>query len=211
MEVPDAFRYFAFLFILSSTLSLSGQSSDIGLISVDSIVENSLIGDSSVTFIEKTLIKEQKIFRDSFERFEKEYSKLLEESRRVVIAPKPWNKKIESIQHMNQRLTCMEHLATSIELLYEEELRYFISDELRRHTPKVKELAQVSVIVTHRPLFSASENMKEEFFFVPLNQLFINAVQNSTPFRQRWSAFRKQMIVKIAALKVNMYQHCFNN
>jgi hypothetical protein len=112
---------------------------------------------------------------------------------------------------MNHRLYCMEHLATSIDLFYEEEFRYFVLEELREHTPKVKNMAQVSVIVTHKPLYISSENEQEELFLLPLNQLFIQVVQNSVGFRHRWAEFRQQMTVKIAALKLNMYQHCFNN
>lgn len=220
MKISKRLTCLLWLLLISISSGLKGQSADIGLISVDSIVEHSQIGDSSTAFINKILTEEQQAFRDSFARFQAVYDRLLRESTAVagesgkdpLIVRKKREKSTRQIQHMSQKLHCMEHLSTSIELLYEEELQYFVSEELRKHTEKVKNLAQVSVIVTHNPLhYMASENEKEEFFFLHLNQLFIDVVQNSSDFRQRWAGFKQQMIVKFAALKLNMYQHCFNN
>jgi hypothetical protein len=211
MRSPDRLSCLLLCFFTSVPLYLQAQSADIGLISVDSIVENSQIGDSSRTFVNGILSKEQQIFRDSFELFEAMHSKWKEASEQSAFPDRYWKQHRERIQEMNHRLYCMEHLATSIELLYEEEFRYFVSEELRKHTPHVKNMAQVSVIVTHKPLYTASENEKEASFLLPLNQIFIKVVQNSLGFRQRWAGFKQQMTVKIAALKLNMYQHCFNN
>lgn len=211
MKSPDRLKYFLLLLTFGCGLNASAQSSDIGLISVDSIVQYSQIGDSSRTFINRVIAEEQKVFRDSFELFERMYSQLRIEAEKTSFPQQYWDQQRQRIQQMNNRLYCMEHLVTSIELLYEEELRYFVSEELRKHTEKVKELAQVSIIVTHKPLYVSSENEQEEFFFLPLNQLFINVVQSSREFPTRWADFKQQMIVKIAALKLNMYQHCFNN
>jgi hypothetical protein len=211
MRIPDRSPCFLLCLFISISSCLQAQSADIGLISVDSIVQNSQIGDSSRTFIYQVLAKEQKIFRDSFELFHTMYSKLKESSEQSSFPKRFWETQRKRIQEMNHRLYCMEHLATSIELFYEEEFRYFVLEELREHTPKVKNMAQVSVIVTHKPLYISSENEQEAFFLLPLNQLFIQVVQNSVGFRHRWAEFRQQMTVKIAALKLNMYQHCFNN
>lgn len=211
MRIPDRLSGFLWCLFMGIGICLQAQSADIGLISVDSIVENSRIGDSSQTFINQILVREQKVFRDSFELFEAMYSKLKDTAEKSAFPKKYWDKQRERIQEMQHRLYCMEHLATIIELLYEEEFRYFVLEELRKHTPEVKNIAQVNVIVTHRPLYIASENEEETFFLLSLNQLFIEVVQNSIDFRHRWADFKQQMTVKIAALRLNMYQHCFNN
>ncbi len=219
MEMPDRLKFYLCMLIMILSTGLKSQSADIGLISVDSIVAHSQIGDSSTAFIQKVLMEEQQIFRDSFERFQADYDRLLRESGALTKEPgnnsakaqKSREKRTRQIQHVSQKLYCMEHLATSMELLYEEELQYFVSEELRKYTEEVKKIAEVSVIVTHKPLYMTSENEQEEIFFLHLNQLFINVVQNSIDFRHRWAGFKQQMIVKFAALKLNMYQHCFNN
>lgn len=214
MKIPDCIRkYWLALVLVGAIHNLKAQpAADIGVINVDSIVENSLIGDSSTTFINGLLSYEQKAFRDSFELFDAVYSSLMKEaSAKTFFSQKQGSENMKHIKQMSQRLSCMEHLATSIELLYEEELRYFVSEELRRHTEKVKQIAQVNFIVTHKGLNKASVNEQEEFSFLSLNQLFINVVQNSAEFQRRWQGFKQQITLKIAALKLNMHQHCFNN
>ncbi len=197
--------------IFFSTQKSKAQSELIGIINVDSIVENSLIGDSTNMLMDKLLTTELKHFRDTFEVFQAEYSRLLNERPNSFFYKNNLDKKSERLWQMEKHLACMEHLALSIELLFDEQLPYFVSDVLRNHTEEVKKQSNISLIVTHKPLFYNSENEKEEIFFISLNQTFINVVQNSIDFKRYWRAFKKQILVKIAALKLNMYQHCFNN
>lgn len=189
----------------------NGQTGKIGLIDVDSIVAHSRIGDSSRTFIKRLLIEEEKQFKDSFALFEKKYALFVKKTETIQWSKKHQDRDARRLRRMQQKLECMDHFRVSLELLYEEELKYYISEELRRHIAEVKKKAGVAIIVTHKPVYSGSDNAKEESPFIPLTNLFIRVVEENTDFLRHWSSFREQFLVKMAALKLNMYQHCFNN
>ncbi len=188
-----------------------GQSVNIGLIDVDSIVANSRIADSSFFLFERLMRQEELSFRDSFEVFEKEYAQFVLKTETDHTRSAYQKKKVQRLRQLQQRLECMDHLMVGIELLFEEELQFFVSEELRRHTPQVKKEADVALIVTHQPIYHDSDNEKEQSTFQSLNRIFIQVLEGSQTFPVRWRGFQEQLLVKIAALKWNMHEHCFNN